>query len=80
MTAFFDSYVNWRVSYYVQIGLYVVAGVVLLLVKSTYVEEDKDEDSEDEDEGVSDSEMSESDFTSQDEGYMSNSSSAFEKE
>jgi len=83
MTALFVNQAdNWKISYYIQAGLYVVLTVILILIGKQYVEEErKDEDDEEEDvsDGESESDFvtdSESDFTSNDErGYMSNSSS-----
>ena len=68
MTAVLDAHGGWRLSYYIQTGLYILMFFILLIVKRKYVEE------EDKDDKLEGSETDSEDYTSNDEAsYMSDS-------
>jgi predicted MFS family arabinose efflux permease len=50
LTAVLDAKWTWRISYYIQTGLYVVMFFLLIIIKRNIIEEDHEDDEEDEDE------------------------------
>ena len=69
MTAVLDAHGGWRLSYYIQTGLYILMFLILLFVKKRYVEE------EDKADKLSDSATDSDEYTSNDDAsYMSDAS------